>query len=364
MPTRPLQTRYEDDLKIFPDRWHHIGLAIGLGFVLLFPFLADSHWLSVGTMAMTTVVGSVGMMILTGFTGQISLGHAAFLALGAYTAAVGGSLLGLPFWLVLPAAGVLAAAVGLAVGPFALRLEGLYLALVTIGLLAIVNHVLISFPEITRGVAGISVPMHSGFGASSGTSPLTSFNKPLDLGFISLGFDEKLYFFFLLLAVFCLWLAKNIRRSNTGRALMAVRDHDIAAAVLGVHPSRMKIMAFGVSSFLGGVAGAMFAFQQQFITIDPPFNLQMSVQFIAIIVLGGMGTVFGAAAGAIFFVVDTPMAEVLGRVTPFLQDLSSAQQSTLLFALIVCLFLIFEPMGLFGIWLRIKRYFLAWPFKY
>jgi branched-chain amino acid transport system permease protein len=357
-------TRYEDDVRLFPDFWHKVGLAAGALFALVFVAIADSHWMSVGNLALTSIVGAVGMMILTGFTGQISLGHAAFLAVGAYTAAVLGSTLGLPFWLILPIAGLTAASIGMAVGPFALRLEGLYLAIVTIGLLFLVNHILLSFPALTRGVSGIAVPMYLGFGAGSSTNPLTSITEPLDLGPVTLAFEQKLFFIYLALGVFSLWVARNIRRSNTGRALMAVRDHDLAAAVLGVRCSAAKIMAFGVSSFFGGVAGAMFGFQQQFITVDPPFNLQMSVQYIAIIVLGGMGTTFGAAAGALFFTVVAPLAEMVGRHIPWVNNLSSAQQSALLFSLLVVVFLLLEPLGLFGIWLRVKRYFAAWPFKY
>ena len=146
--------------------------------------------------------------------------------------------------------------------------------------------------------------------------------------------------------------------------MMAVRDHDVAAAVMGVNPARAKITAFGVSSFFAGLAGGMFALQQQFITVDPPFNLLMSVQYIAMIVLGGIGTVFGAVAGALAFVFLSPLLEILGRATPGLDQLSSSLQSTLLFAILVIACLVFEPLGLYGLWLRAKRYFMAWPFRY
>ena len=363
MPTRPLVTSYKDELKLFPDMWHQVGLVVALVFVVAFPFVADAHWLTVGNLALVTIVGATALMILTGFTGQISLGHAAFLALGAYTAAILGTHLGFPFWLILPVAGLVAAAVGLLIGPFALRLHGLYLAIVTLGLMFLVNHILLSFPSVTRGVAGIAVPMHNWFPGEGGRT-MGSFQTTLELGRITLGFDQKLFFLFVLITCGVLWVANNLRRSNAGRAMMAVRDHDTAAAVMGVHVSVVKVIAFGVSSFFAGVAGAMFAFQQQYITVDPPFNLIMSVQYVAMVVLGGVGTLFGAVAGAIAFIVVAPVAEIIGRQLPYIQTLSSAQQSTLLFAVIVIGFLLYEPMGLFGIWLRIKRYFMAWPFKY
>lgn len=376
MPTKPLLTRYEDDLKLFPDRWNKIGIAIAVPVLLLYPFLASSQWLTVGNLAWVTVVGAIGMMMLTGFSGQISLGHAAFLALGAYTTAILGERFGLPFWLGIPISGCVAASVGLLVGPFALRLEGLYLAIVTLGLLFLVNHTLHSLPELTHGAMGIAVPMHVWFPEDVKAAGLGGFAKPLQLGspfsdagpHVELSLEQKLYFCFLLLAGLATYAGVNVQRSNTGRAMMAVRDHDVAAAVMGVHPARAKVISFGISAFFAGVAGAMFACQQQYITIEPPFDLNMSVQYIAIIVLGGVGTIFGAVWGALVFVALSPLAETLFDTlkphVPMLGGLSSAQQATLLFSLIVVGFLIFEPLGLFGMWLRVKRYFMAWPFKY
>lgn len=363
MPTRPLVTSYADDLKLFPDRWHHVGLVVGALAVLAFPFVADAHWLSVGSSALITVVGAVALMILTGFAGQISLGHAAFLALGAYTVGVLGHHWMWPFWLALPVGGLVAAAVGLAIGPFALRLEGLYLAIVTLGLLFLVGHVLLSFPELTGGVGGLPVPLHTWF-AAPGASALGDFGEPTRLGPLELIFEQKLYFVFLLVAVLSAFASKNLQRSHTGRAMMAVRDHDLAAAVLGVDPARAKIIAFGVSSFLAGIAGGLFALKQQYLTVSPPFDLSMSVMYIATIVLGGLGTTFGAVAGAIAFAVLEPLAEVIGPWIPLVSSLTPGQQSNLLFALFVCVMFVVEPLGFFGVWLRIKRYFVAWPFRY
>jgi branched-chain amino acid transport system permease protein len=364
MPTRPLVTRYEDDLALLPDRWGQAGLALALVVALAFPFVAGSHWLTVGNMALVAVVGSVSLMILTGFAGQISLGHAAFLALGAYTVAVLSERWGVPFWLGLPAGGLVAAAMGLLVGPFALRLRGLYLAIVTLGLLFVVNHALHSLPDLTHGVSGIAVAVHGSFPGPGDRDPLGNFTQPLEIGPLTLIYKQKLYFVFLLLAAVTTLWAVRLARSNTGRAMMAVRDQDLAASTLGVHPARVKIIAFVLSSFLAGIAGGMFALQQQYLTIEPPFDLEMSIQYIAMIVLGGIGTVFGAVWGALVYVFLTPLAESVGRHIPLLNELSSAQQSTLLFSVAVCVILVFEPLGLLGIWLRVKRYFLGWPFRY
>jgi len=361
MPTRALVTSYEQDLALFPDRWHRIGIALFSAALLALPFLASARWLGVANLAMVAVVGSVALMILTGFAGQISMGHAAFLALGAYTTAVLGEQLALPFWLALPSGGVVAAAVGLAIGPFALRLRGLYLAIVTLGLVFLVNHLLLTFSDLTHGVSGIAVPMITGFGGDPTSS---SFLAPTQLGGVRIVGDQKLYFLFLALAIGTAWVGKNIQRSDTGRAMMAVRDQDLAASVLGVDPARTKVTAFGLSSFLAGIAGGMFALQQQYITIEPPFDLNMSIEYIAMIVLGGMGTVFGAVAGAVALVTLSPLAEIVGRQLPLIERLSSAQQSTVLFSALVLAVLVFEPLGLLGVWLRIKRYFAAWPFRY
>ena len=364
MPVRPLVTRYEDDLALFPTRWHRAGLLLGVGVLLLLPFTLDRYWLDVVNLTAVYVVGAISLVILTGFTGQISLGHAGFLAVGAYTAAVLGNHIGAPFWLVLPVAGVFAAAVGLAAGPFALRLRGLYLAIITIGLVFAVNHVLRSFPALTGGVQGTSVPMLWWFDTEAAADFLGGYRAPTDVGPVTLGTDAKLYFLFVGLAAFTAWCGVNLRRSNTGRAMMSVRDHDLAAAVLGVSPARYKIIAFGVSSFFAGVAGAMYGFKATFITIDPPFNLNMSVEFIAIIVIGGATTVFGAVVGAIFFSLARPLAESVANEAEVLEALSASQQSLLVLAVLVIGFMLLEPAGLRGLWMRVLRYFATWPFRY
>jgi branched-chain amino acid transport system permease protein len=363
VPTRPLVTRYEDDLKLFPGLWHRVGLVLGVVVVLGFPFVAGARWLTVGNLALCATVGAAGLMVLTGFAGQISLGHAAFLALGAYTTAVLGRAGGVPFWLGLPAGGLLAAAVGLFVGVFTLRLKGLYLAIVTLGLGFVVNHTLLAMPGVTGGLSGSAVPAHAWF-SSGGAGGLSELTETVLVGPVRLTFERKLWFVFAAVAVGTLVVVRNLARSPSGRAMMAVRDRDLAAASVGVNPARAKLLAFALSSFFGGVAGGMFALQQQYITVEPPFDLSMSVGYIAMIVLGGIGTVFGAAAGAVAFTVLAPLAEVVAAKLPLLSRLPSGQQSTVMFALLVCGFLAFEPLGLFGIWRRVQRYFIAWPFRY
>ncbi len=362
MPTRPLVVRYEDDLKLLPGLWHKAGGLLALTIALGYPWLVSARWLTVGNLALVAIVGAAALMVLTGFAGQVSLGHAAFLALGAYTAAVLGSKLGWPFWLALPLAGAVSTLVGVVIGVFALRLTGLYLSIVTLGLVFLTQHVLLAYPEVTNGLSGTSVPMYWWFRGEAGPAPTVS--GTWLVGPLVFTFERTLYFIFALLAGGAVWLTKNIQRSNSGRAMMAVRDQDLAAEVLGVATTQAKLQAFGFSSFLAGIAGAMFGYQQQYITVEPPFDLNLSIQFIAMIVLGGVGSVFGAVAGALAFTFLSPFAESVGQYLPLINQLTSAQQATVLLPLIVVLVLVLEPMGLLGVWLRVRRYFQAWPFRY
>lgn len=363
MATRPLVTNYRQSLGLFPGVWHRTGLALGVILIVVYPLIADDYWLSIGNKAWITIVGATALMILTGFAGQISLGHAAFFAVGAYAAAVLGNQWGLPFWLLAPVSGLASGLLGLAVGPFALRLKGVYLAIVTLGLIYLVNHVLFAFGDITGGPSGLAVPMHTWFAPDAAAGGLGDFGTPTEIGAFVLSFELKLYLVFAPLTVLIVLFAKNLQRSDAGRAMMAVRDQDLAAQTMGVQVARTKILAMFISSCLAGVGGAMFAFKQQFLTIDPPFNLVFSIEYIAIIVLGGTGTVFGAVAGALAFVYLSPLAEHVGRYIPFVNQLTNAEQSVLLFSILVGAILLYEPLGLFGLWLKIKRYFLAWPFR-
>ena len=220
MPTRKLVTSYEDDLRLFPDFWHKVGLCAALVCVLAYPFVMDGKWLSVANGAWVATVGAVGMMILTGFAGQISLGHAAFLAIGAYTSAVLAEQIHLPFWLGMPLGGLFAAAVGMAIGPFALRLRGLYLAIVTLGLVTVVNHTLMTFSDLTHGASGIAVAAYGWFPAPDEVSSFGTFAKKTEIFGVEFDLQRKLYFVFVFVALFAAMTAKNIQRSSIGRTTL------------------------------------------------------------------------------------------------------------------------------------------------
>ena len=304
MPTRKLVVRYEQDLELFPDRWHRIGVCVFAAFLVGFPLVASDYWLGISLDAMVAVVGAVAMMILTGFAGQVSLGHAAFIGLGAYTVSILGSIYGVPFWLALPVAGVVSTLVGLSVGPFALRLEGLYLAIVTVGLLFLVQHGIKQGVEPYFDQDSFLASMHLWFVSDPAERAGLGafFDDALFFG-VTVSFKQKLYILFIVLTLGVIWISRNIQYSRIGRAMMAVRDRDTTAAVLGVNPAHVKFVAFGVSSFLAGIAGGMYAFAHPTISLDvttgAPFSLTMSVLYLAMVVLGGVGTTFGAVWGAV-----------------------------------------------------------------
>ena len=359
----PLETNYGDRLILFRSFWKKTGLFIAITISLIAPLALSESWLSVTNHAIIYAISAIGLMILTGFTGQISLGQAAFMAVGAYCAAAFARISHLPFFITVPLAGFAAAALGAFTGPFALRLKGLYLAIVTLGLIYIVNHLLLAFHEITGGVAGTSVPLYGWFPKPEEVSVAGTLSNPSQIGPFSINFEMKLYFINVLVLLITLLSTKNLLRAPLGRAMMAVRDQDIAASTMGINPSQTKIIAFIISSGIAGVSGALYAYHQQFITIDPPFNLQMSIEVIAMIVFGGIGTLFGAVAGAFAFAILSKLLSNLAGSIGILSSLTNDQQAVLLFSILVGLTLIYEPLGLFGVWLRIKRFFLTWPFQ-
>lgn len=361
-----LIVRYEDELKLFRTWQQKVGYLL-LGVVwLLVPLVISDKWLNILAFCGVLAVGAIGLNILTGFTGQVSLGHAFFVGCGAYTVAYLGVQRELTMTTWLPIAALIGALVGAIIGPFALRLRGHYLAIITIGLLFIGEHIFDNWKSVTGG----------GFG--------TSTSVPLDLGPIDFtklslfGSDytraQGMFWFFWVIVAIGALLAKNLIRSRPGRALQAVRDRDLAAEVIGVSQFRYKVGAFAVSSAYAAVAGALYGSYIQF--VDPEQfggvrGLFLSIQFIAMIILGGVGTVFGSVLGAIvigsipFLIKD--YSDMIPLVTweiggkPLL-DVPLLEQ--VLYGLLIIAFLLIEPRGLAAVWLRLKAYFKTWPFSY
>jgi branched-chain amino acid transport system permease protein len=368
-------------------------------------FLGDPDWIRVMTLALIFVIGALGLNLLTGVSGQVSLGHAFFFGVGAYTAAVlggnaGGSLwgLGLPIWIWLPGAGLGAALVGVIIAPVAVRLGGLYLAIVTLGLVFIGIHIantnlgrkIAGDPGLGRDFPGLD------FRIWKEDTPLVSMSTDGHWLWFDIASEQKRYVLIAALMLVFLLLAKNIIRTRTGRALQAIRDRDIAAEVMGVAEFKYKMIAFAVSSFFAGVAGGLFASLAGKLPATQ-FNLLLSVTFIAILVIGGAGSVAGALLGTFFVVLSPDLVEAftrwlsdqIGGGGPFglISDVvltegsgdfgpvSVATQTPgyplnvfdwnqILYGVLIIVFLIFEPRGLFGIWVRLRTYWQRWPFSY
>ncbi|MFG2005366.1 branched-chain amino acid ABC transporter permease [Spirillospora sp. NPDC048911] len=341
-------------------RWLSALLVVAL----LAPFMLTDDILQLLAVGFVASIGAIGLNIVTGYAGQISLGHAFFLAIGAYTAAavsgdpdgkvIGFGVTSILVWL--PAAGLVAALAGVIVAPLATRLRGLYLAIVTLGLVFLGEHIFKEWDSLTGG---------PGVGRPAAVPEL--FGVRLDeAGAYSK--EQKLYLLMLVMLVLFAVLARNLMRSRVGRAFAAVRDRDIAAAIIGVDLRRHKLLAFAISSFYAGVAGAlMYTVAGYF---DPgSFNLLLSVQFIAMILIGGVATVSGSIMGAMFITLLPRITRELPGVLPFISSESKDtpnvfQVESVLYGLLIIVFLILEPRGLFGIWTRIRNYWKAWPFSY
>lgn len=412
-----LYTSYEAESQIFPTWTLKLAMGAFLVILVLMPFdlpvinqipfvrfLGDSRWLRIVAQVLVFVIAALGLNILSGLAGQVSLGHAFFMGAGACTAAyLGGSpderVWGheLPIWIWLPAAGIVAAAIGAAIAPIAVRLRGLYLAIVTLGLVFVGIH--LGTMSWGRKIAG---PQQIGREFPSldiriwkEEPPLVSISEDSTWLWFEATEGQKRYWFLLALVIIFALLAKNLARTRTGRALQAIRDRDIAAEVMGVAETKYKVIAFAISSFYAGIAGALLASLSGQLLSDA-FNLALSVEFIAILLIGGVGTTAGTIIGATFVVLIPRLLEeftkwledadggISGAISDFLLTsgregdfglistglqtegwpMSIFDWNVVLFGVLIVIFLIFEPLGLFGIWVKVRNYWKGWPFSY
>jgi branched-chain amino acid transport system permease protein len=338
---------YSEDMAIFDSPLPRWLLGIFLAALAMLPFVATSYWMDVLNRILIATIAAMGLNILTGFTGQISLGNAAFLSVGAYVTAYLGGRLGLPFPIVIPAAGVLTALVGMVFGVPSLRLKGLYLAVATLAAHFVIEFTVTHWEAVTGGVNGHSVPAAK-------------------LGPIELAGDKKLFWLVLPLTALFLYFAKNLFRTKVGKAFVAIRDQDISAEVMGVSVFKHKLLSFGVSSFYVGVAGSLLAYQARIISPEN-FPITMAIDQLGMIIIGGLGSVLGSVFGAVFV---TLLPEVLRLLTGALSDTFPqlyglfAPLKTGLFGLAIVLFLVFEPDGMAARWHKVKNYWKLYPFSY
>ena len=345
MRIRDFRASYEHDEALWPTRVQRLWLAALAVALLAFPFGANGYLVSLACMVGIHCIAAAGLNIMTGYTGLISLGHAAFMGVGCYTAAWLAKQ-GVPFFVTLPAAGAMAAALGLVVGLPSLRIKGLYLAVATLATQFLLVYIFREWDSVTGGVRGVNVPNASLFG-------------------FELKNDTRMYFLIVPVAAALLIGARNLFRTRVGRAFIAIRDKDISAEVLGIHLLRYKLASFAIGSFYAGVAGALLGYFYRAMTPEY-FTLQLSIFYLAAIIVGGLGSMLGTIMGAVFM---TLVPELLRAVVAFVAQwapratevLSPAQQ--VVFGLLIMGFLVFEPHGLLEIWRRVRRVFHLWPFR-
>ncbi|MDS1270831.1 branched-chain amino acid ABC transporter permease [Lipingzhangella sp. LS1_29] len=341
---------YRSDLALRHTRAEKARLVLVVAALAALPFLVDVYWLSVVNTILIAVVGAVGLNILVGFTGQISLGQGGFLAVGAFTSALLYERAGMPALVSIAAAILLTAVVGAFFGLPALRLKGLYLAIATLAAQTIILFVVRRWEWLTEGQGYLDVRPFELFGVE----------------FVGAMSEVMWYATLLVIATGAVLAARNLFRTNLGRSFMAVRDHDIAAAAMGVNVTYTKVMAFAVSSGFVGLAGALTAHYNSTVSWER-FTLEESILFLAMIIVGGLGSVAGSVYGAAFIILLSPLLLELSRLLHDLVPGLDAQFPALelgAFGLVIVLFLIFEPRGLDRIWQRVKEYVRYWPFRY
>jgi len=333
------KTDYEQDIRLVKHGGHRFWYGLLAVALLTAPWWAGEYVMSQLHFILIYSIVGFGLMMLTGYTGQVSLGHAAFLAVGAYTEALMQAA-GVPFVVSISCAALFAAAAGVVVGLPALRLKGIYLAIATLAFNVIVEEIIARWHSLTGGNEGKHL-------------------KPVDLFGWQLESDAEFYFLALALTVLCCLACINLLRSPTGRAFVAIRDSEVSATCMGVNLAKYKTVAFAFSAALTGVGGALYAHKLAFISPEQ-FTLFQSIELITIVILGGIGFLHGAVLGAAFIIVLPQFLSIAKGWLP--EGLAPSGLQAVVFGLILILVIIFEPLGLYGRWLKIRTWFELFPF--
>lgn len=339
-------TSYRSEDQVFPSRFQKLCLGAFLAALLVCPLFLNGYYLSVLNLMGIAVIGAVSLNLLTGVCGQISLGHGAFLGVGAYAAALLAKA-GLPFVLALVGGGLAAAVVGMVFGLPSLRLKGIYLAIATLAAQLILEYVFLHWTSVTGGANGLAVA------------------PPVILGVEFRG-DTRMFYLILAVAVLVTLAVTNIMRTKPGRAFVAIRDYYLSAEIVGVNLFAYKLRAFGISSFMAGVAGGLWAHYTMYITPEQ-FGIGLSISYLAMIIIGGLGSVLGSVFGAVFI---TLLPELLSAASGTLSGIFPDMANHFLamkegvFGLTLVLFLIFEPEGLAHRWRLVKAYWKLYPFAH
>lgn len=348
LPCATYNETYEQDMAIFRTRLQWILLVFGIMFGFCLPLVLDNYMLTIMITTMCIIVATLGLQLLTGYCGQLSVGHAAFVAVGAYSSALITSKLGgISFWFAVPLAGLIAGLVGLIVGLTSIRLKGFYLIISTLAAHYIILYLIIHWTSLTGGSFGHPAPVP----------------RLLELDFASPGNYYYIVFVALLIATY---VAKNIARTNVGRVFVAIRDNDLAAKVMGVNLNAYKLLAFFIGCAFAGVAGSLMAHARGVISPES-YTLIESFWYLAYLIIGGMGTITGAFFGVVFIaILNNGLAAALSSLSVIFPGSSSllAPVMLVILGLVIVLFLIFEPRGLAHRWEIFKAYYRLWPFSY
>ena len=334
------KTDYNQDINLAKHGGHLFWYSLLALVLLAAPWVFGGYALSQLTFVLIYGIVGLGLMLLAGFTGLFSIGHAAFLGVGAYTQAVLTDI-GTPFPLALLAAAVLSAGVGVIVGLPALRVKGIYLGIATLSFGFIVEEVLARWESLTKGNAGMTV------------------KKPTMFGW-TLSSDVEFYYLCLAVAVIATLGILNLLRAPTGRAFVAIRDSEISAQSMGIHLARYKTLSFALSAALAGLGGALYAHKLSFISPDQ-FNILQSIDLLLLVVIGGLGSVHGAFLGAIFLIA---MPQAISLVKDYLPDAigQAPGLQAVVYGTVLIAFVLFEPLGLYGRWLKVRTYLQLFPF--
>jgi len=351
LPAGDFRTTYAADTTIFPTSVSRGAAGAAIALLCLAPLALSPYWLSLLIQIGTMAIAALGLNILVGFTGQISIGHAAFFGLGAYASAYLSTKLAVPVFFAIPLAALITSGAGLVFGLPAARLKGLYLAIATLAAQLIIEWTINHVPWISGGVqASIEVPRPSLFGHA-------------------LQSQAQLYLFLLFFAALAIVATINLVRSRIGRAFVAIRDHDIAAELIGIDIFRYKLIAFAISSFYAGVTGVLYTYYLGIANYEQ-FQINVSIDYLAMIIIGGLGSVLGSILGAVF-VTLLPIATrwfLEGFGSLFLSQAALANiipnLRLVIFGALIILFLALEPEGLNRLWRNILGYFRVWPFSY
>ena len=347
LPAGTRNYTYAQDMAIFRTKTHWAMLIALVVILFTAPLYWGNYWLGVANLIGITIIAATGLNILTGYCGQLSIGHAGFIAVGAYTSAVLTNRLDLPFLLGLICAGLTAGLIGMIFGIPSLRVKGFYLAISTIAAQFIIIWVISHWSSVTGGYTGISVP-------------------PASIGGITFISQSSQFYLIMIITAVVIFMAKNLARTRAGRAFVAIRDNDLAAEVMGINLFRYKLLAFFIGCFLAGIAGSLLAHWVGFMSVEH-FSISDSILYIGMIIIGGLGTTVGPIFGVIFIRL---LQQGITFIAPLLEgtfDLPAGFTTgigPMVFGLAIILFLILEPRGLAHRWQLFKASYRLWPFSY